>query len=278
MVERRPILEFENVTVSFAGTPALDNLSFLVREGDSRIILGAAGSGKSVLMKTALGLLKPDHGRVKVFGEDTSQLSERQWYAVRRKLGVLFQEGGLFDSLTIEENVAYPLENNRVNRPSAEEIHERTKEALEFVELGGTLDKVPSELSGGMRRRVGIARAMVTSPALTLYDSPTAGLDPITSYTIVALIAKERCVHNTTTMIATHRYQDGHFLANYTYNGKTHRIEPVNRDGGDAGTRFWVLRSGRFAFEGTQSELEEIDDPYVRNFMKPRMKTYGKQE
>ncbi|MCC6262276.1 MAG: ATP-binding cassette domain-containing protein [Bryobacterales bacterium] len=278
MAERRPILEFENVTVSFAGTPALDNLSFLVREGDSRIILGAAGSGKSVLMKTALGLLKPDQGAVKVFGEDTSKLSETQWFAVRRKLGVLFQEGGLFDSLTIEENVAYPLENNRVNRPSAEEIYERTKEALEFVELGGTLDKVPSELSGGMRRRVGIARAMVTNPTLTLYDSPTAGLDPITSYTIVALIAKERCVHNTTTMIATHRYQDGHFLANYTYNGKTHRIEPVNRDGGDSGTRFWVLRNGRFAFEGTQSDLEETDDPYVRNFMKPRMKTYGKQE
>lgn len=278
MAERRPILEFKNVTVSFGETVALDDISFLVREGDSRIILGAAGSGKSVLMKTALGLNKPDSGTVKVFGEDTSGLSETKWFSVRRKLGVLFQEGGLFDSLTIEENVAYPLENNRVNRPSPEEIHERTKEALEFVELGDTLDKVPSELSGGMRRRVGIARAMVTNPTLTLYDSPTAGLDPITSYTIVALIAKERCVHNTTTMIATHRYQDGHFLANYTYNDKTHRIEPLNRDGGDAGTRFWVLRNGRFAFEGTQSELEETDDPYVQNFMKPRTETYGKQE
>ena len=277
MAERRPILEFENVTVSFAGVPALDDISFLVREGDSRIILGAAGSGKSVLMKTALGLIKPDRGRVKVFGEDTTGLSETQWFAVRRKLGVLFQEGGLFDSLTIEENVAYPLENNRANRPSAEEIHERAKEALEFVELGSTLDKVPSELSGGMRRRVGIARAMVTNPALTLYDSPTAGLDPITSYTIVALIAKERCVHNTTTMIATHRYQDGHFLANYTYNDKTRRIEPVSADGGDAGTRFWVLRGGRFAFKGTQSELEQTDDPYVRNFMKPRTDSDGKQ-
>lgn len=278
MAERRPILEFKNVTVSFGETVALDDISFLVREGDSRIILGAAGSGKSVLMKTALGLNKPDSGTVKVFGEDTAGLSETKWFSVRRKLGVLFQEGGLFDSLTIEENVAYPLENNRANRPSPEEIHERTKEALEFVELGDTLDKVPSELSGGMRRRVGIARAMVTNPTLTLYDSPTAGLDPITSYTIVALIAKERCLHNTTTMIATHRYQDGHFLANYTYNEKTHRIEPLNRDGGDAGTCFWVLRNGRFAFEGTQAELEATDDPYVQNFMKPRMETYGKQE
>lgn len=278
MEERQPILEFENVTVSFGETVALNDLSFLVRVGDSRIILGAAGSGKSVLMKTALGLIKPDSGKVKVFGEDTSNLTEDLWFAVRSKLGVLFQEGGLFDSLTIEENVAYPLENNRVNKPSSEEIHQRAKVALEFVELSGTLDKVPSELSGGMRRRVGIARAMVTNPALTLYDSPTAGLDPITAFTIVALIAKERRVHNTTTMIATHRYQDGHFLANYTYNDKTHRIEPVTSDGGDVSTRFWVLRDGRFAFDGTQSELEETDDPYVHNFRKPRTEIYGKQE
>ncbi|MCZ2157353.1 MAG: ATP-binding cassette domain-containing protein [Bryobacterales bacterium] len=276
MPEPRPILEFDRVTVSFGDTVALRELSFLVREGDSRIILGAAGSGKSVLMKTALGLIKPDEGRVKVFGEDTSKLKETQWFEVRRNLGVLFQEGGLFDSLTIEENVAYPLNNSRARKPSAAEIHSRTVEALEFVELGGTLDKVPSELSGGMRRRVGIARAMVTNPALTLYDSPTAGLDPITSYTIVALIAKERRMHNTTTMIATHRYQDGHFLANYTYNDKTHRIEPVTSDGSDTGTRFWVMHEGRFAFEGTQSELEQTTDPYVKNFVKPRIRTYGK--
>lgn len=278
MAERRPILEFRDVTVSFGETVALENISFLVREGDSRIILGAAGSGKSILMKTALGLIKPDHGAVLLFDEDTSRLSEEQWFAVRRRLGVLFQEGGLFDSLTIEENVSYPLENNRKEKPTPEEVHQRAQEALEFVELGHTLGKVPSELSGGMRRRVGIARAMVTKPVLTLYDSPTAGLDPMTSYTIVALIAKERCVHNTTTMLATHRYQDGHFLANYTYNGETQRIEPVTRDGGDVNTRFWVLREGRFAFDGTQSELEQTDDPYVQNFMKPRMEPYGKQE
>lgn len=275
MSERQPILEFDHVTVSFGDSAVLDDLSFLVREGDSRIILGAAGSGKSVLMKTALGLIKPDDGGVKIFGEDTSNLSETQWFEVRRNLGVLFQEGGLFDSLTIEENVAYPLNNSRAKKPAESEIHSRTVEALEFVELGGTLEKVPSELSGGMRRRVGIARAMVTNPALTLYDSPTAGLDPITSYTIVALIAKERRMHNTTTMIATHRYQDGHFLANYTYNDKTHRIEPVTSDGGDAGTRFWVMREGRLAFEGTQSELERTTDSYVRNFVKPRVRTYG---
>jgi phospholipid/cholesterol/gamma-HCH transport system ATP-binding protein len=277
MAERQPILEFRNVTVAFGDTLALDNVSFLVHAGDSRIILGAAGSGKSVLMKTALGLIRPDEGQVLLFGEDTTHLTEEQWFVVRRKLGVLFQEGGLFDSLTIEENVAYPLLNNRKEKPSLEEVHQRAKEALEFVELGHTLDKVPSELSGGMRRRVGIARAMVTKPVLTLYDSPTAGLDPITSYTIVALITKERCVHNTTTMIATHRYQDGHFLANYTYNVSTHRIEPVTQDGGNLFIRFWVMREGRIVFDGAQSELEQTTDPYVQKFMKPRMELYGNQ-
>lgn len=275
MPERAPILEFQGVTVDFGDTLGLDDVSFQVREGDARIILGAAGSGKSVLLKTALGLVRPTQGRVLVFGEDVTNLPEHAWFPVRRKLGVLFQEGGLFDSLTIEENVSYPLANNRKEPLPAEEIHQRAKTALEFVELGNTLDKVPSELSGGMRRRVGIARAMVTKPLLTLYDSPTAGLDPMTSYTIVALITKERCVHNTTTMIATHRYQDGHFLANYTYNGQTQSIELVRGDEGDRNTRFWVLRDGKLVFNGTQSELERESDPYISKFMKPRMDSNG---
>lgn len=277
MPERTPILEFRNVTVDFGDSLGLDNVSFQVKEGDARIILGAAGSGKSVLLKTALGLLRPTSGRVLVFGEDVTDLKETAWFPVRRKLGVLFQEGGLFDSLTIAENVAYPLENNRKEPLPAEEILGRVTEALEFVELGHTLDKVPSELSGGMRRRVGIARAMVTKPKLTLYDSPTAGLDPMTSYTIVALITKERCLHNTTTMIATHRYQDGHFLANYTFNAQTQSIEPLRGEGAesDAFTRFWVMREGKLVFDGTQSELERESDPYISKFMKPRMKWNG---
>lgn len=277
MADRDPILEFRNVSVHFGETIALDDVSFEVRSGDTRIILGAAGSGKSVLLKAALGLLRPSSGRVLVFGKDVTNLTESEWFLVRRKLGVLFQEGGLFDSLTIEENVAYPLQNNRTDPMRPAEIHEQAKSALEFVELGHTLDKVPSELSGGMRRRVGIARAMVTQPLLTLYDSPTAGLDPMTSFTIVALIAKERCIHNTTTMIATHRYQDGHFLANYTYNGKTQSIEPIRANGpdGDRYTRFWVLREGRLVFDGTQSELERVNDPYISKFMKPRVDLNG---
>jgi phospholipid/cholesterol/gamma-HCH transport system ATP-binding protein len=277
MADREPILEFRNVSVHFGETVALDNVSFEVRSGDTRIILGAAGSGKSILLKAALGLVRPSSGRVFVFGKDVTDLTESEWFLVRRKLGVLFQEGGLFDSLTIEENVAYPLQNNRTEPMKPDEIHEQVKSALEFVELGHTLDKVPSELSGGMRRRVGIARAMVTKPLLTLYDSPTAGLDPMTSYTIVALIAKERCIHNTTTIIATHRYQDGHFLANYTYNEKTQSIEAIRSNGedGDQYTRFWVLREGRLVFDGTQSELEHESDPYISKFMKPRVDLNG---
>lgn len=279
MAESKPILEFRNVTVDFGDAMGLDDVSFKVHEGDARIILGAAGSGKSVLLKVALGLVRPTSGRVLVFGEDTTDLDEGDWFVVRRKMGVLFQEGGLFDSLTIEENVGYPLENNRTEPLAPDELHRRVKEALEFVELGHTLAKVPSELSGGMRRRVGIARVMVTSPMLTLYDSPTAGLDPMTSYTIVALIAKERCLHNTTTMIATHRYQDGHFLANYTFNSDTQSIEPVPDPGarGDRYTRFWVLKEGRLVFNGTQAELERVDDPYVSKFMKPRVEMNGNE-
>jgi phospholipid/cholesterol/gamma-HCH transport system ATP-binding protein len=274
-----PVLEFQNVTVDFGDTKGLDNVSFRVRQGDARIILGAAGSGKSVLLKVALGLVRPTSGKVLVFGEDATNLSENEWFAVRRKMGVLFQEGGLFDSLTIEENVGYPLENNRMEPLPPEELHHRVKEALEFVELGHTLDKVPSELSGGMRRRVGIARAMVTKPMLTLYDSPTAGLDPITSYTIVALITKERCLNSTTTIVATHRYQDGHFLANYTFNGETQSIEPMpNPEAmGDRYTRFWVLQEGRLVFNGTQAELERVQDPYISKFMKPRVEMNGNQ-
>jgi len=277
MAERKPVLEFRDVSVHFGETIGIEDISFVVNEGDARIILGAAGSGKSVLLKVALGLVKPSKGRVLAFGEDVTSFTEEQWFQVRRKLGVLFQEGGLFDSLTIEENVAYPLNNNRLDKMSTETIHEEVKSALEFVELGHTLDKVPSELSGGMRRRVGIARAMVTQPLLTLYDSPTAGLDPMTSYTIVALITKERCVHNTTTMIATHRYQDGHFLANYTYNKETQSIEPIRATGpdGDPFTRFWVLQEGRLVFNGTQSELERNSDPYISKFMKPRVELNG---
>ncbi len=165
---------------------ALDCVSFEMGAGETRVILGAAGSGKTTLLKTALGLIRPDSGRVFLVGEEITGLKENQMFAIRSKVGVLFQEGGLFDSITIAENVAYPLLNRSTHEVPLEEVETKVREALRFVELEQTMDQFPSELSGGMRRRVGIARAVVSEPPLVLYDSPTAGLDPITATTIMA--------------------------------------------------------------------------------------------
>ncbi len=268
---RPSVLRFENVTVDFDGVPALSDVSFEALEGESRVILGAAGSGKTVLLKTALGLIRPDEGRVFAFGQDLTALTEEQLFDIRSKMGMLFQEGALFDSLDIEENVAYPLVNQRSARYAPEEVHSRVVEALEFVELGETLEKLPSELSGGMRRRVGIARASVTVPPLVLYDSPTAGLDPITAHTIMALVIKERDVAGTTTVIVTHRYQDGDLMANFRYNSVLGRLEPArNGARADLRTTFMVMREGRLVFEGPQDQLEASKDPYVARFVKRR--------
>src|SRR5579883_2435499 len=188
------ILRFEGVGVEFYGVKALENVSFDLRSGETRVLFGAAGSGKTVLLKVAIGLVKPTTGRVFLFDQDITNLPEQQLFAIRSKVGILFQESALFDSLTIEENVAYPL-LNRAGKPGeltteSDEVLNRVKEALRFVELEQTLTKFPSELSGGMRRRVGIARAAVSEPPLILYDSPTAGLDPITANNIIALLVK----------------------------------------------------------------------------------------
>jgi phospholipid/cholesterol/gamma-HCH transport system ATP-binding protein len=270
--ERHPtILRFEHVTVTFGGEPALSDLSFEAFEGESRVILGAAGSGKTVLLKTALGLVKPDSGKVFVFGQDISRLPEPNLFDIRSKIGMLFQESALFDSMTIEENVAYPLENQKSIQCPPEQVHPRVVEALEFVELGGTLERFPSELSGGMRRRAAIARAVVTGPPLVLYDSPTAGLDPITAHTIIALVIKERDVNQTTALMVTHRYQDGNLIANFRYNSEQGLVEPA-RNGARRGARttFMVLKEGRLIFEDDQDRLEASDDPYVKKFVKHR--------
>ncbi|HET8547198.1 MAG TPA: ATP-binding cassette domain-containing protein [Bryobacteraceae bacterium] len=262
------VVRFENVTVVFDDLKALDGISFEIRRGQTRIIFGAAASGKSVMLKTALGLVRPASGRVFLFGQDITGMSEEQMFTLRGRVGVLFQEGGLFDSLTIEENVAYPV----VNRATAPEerngdVTNRVREALRFVELEHTLEKVPSELSGGMRRRVGIARAMVTEPALMLYDSPSAGLDPITANTIMALIVKARDTRNTTIAIVTHRYQDGHIMADFRYNPESGELEPAPRESGiQERTVFMVLRDGCLVFEGTRDELNRQHDPYVARF------------
>ena len=266
-----PILRFENVSVAFDGSPALIDVSFQAFAGESRVILGAAGSGKTVLLKIALGLTRPDSGRVFVFGREIDAMRERELMDVRSRIGMLFQESALFDSLTIEENVAYPLENQKAIHCPKADVRPRVVEALEFVELGDTLEKFPSELSGGMRRRVGIARAVVTAPPLVLYDSPTAGLDPITAHTIMTLLIKQRDIARTTTLIVTHRYQDGNLVANFRYNSEQGRLEPAT-DGALRGARttFMVLREGRLAFEGDQDAVESSNDLYVSKFVKLR--------
>ena len=265
------ILRFENVTVSFDGTPALTDVSFEAFAAESRIILGSAGSGKTVLLKTALGLVKPDSGKVFAFGKDVTVMPERELFEIRSRMGMLFQESALFDSLTVEENVAYPLLNQRSIACPEAEVQTRVVQALEFVELGHTLEKFPSELSGGMRRRAAIARAVVTSPPLIFYDSPTAGLDPMTAYTIIALVIKERDLSQTTALMVTHRYQDGNLMANFRYNSEQGRLEPA-RDGTRriARTTFMVMREGRLIFEGDQDLLEASTDPYVMKFVKKR--------
>ncbi len=268
---KEPVLRFDHVKVSFDDQVALEDLSFAAYPGESRVILGAAGAGKTVLLKVALGLVKPEAGKVFAFGKDLSTMRERDLFEIRSKMGMLFQESALFDSLTIEENVAYPLLNQKSIQCPANEVHGRVQQALDFVELGKTLEKFPSELSGGMRRRAAIARAVVTDPPLVLYDSPTAGLDPITAHTIMALLIKERDMSHTTTLMVSNRYQDGNLIANFRYNSEKGDLEPV-RNGAKSGVKtiFMVMKEGRLAFEGEQDRLEASTDEYISKFVKQR--------
>ncbi len=263
------VLEFKDVTVRFDETVALDRLSFQVRRGETWVILGAAGTGKTVLLKTAMGLVHPDDGNVLVFGEDITLLEESELFRIRSEIGMLFQESALFDSQTIEENVAYPLRNQPGRNFSPEEVKTKVVDALTFVGLGKTLDKFPSELSGGMRRRVGIARATVTDPVLAIYDSPTAGLDPITANNIMAFIAKQRELKHTTTLIVTQRYQDGILMANYQFDPETEKWKAAEGENSPAHrTIFVVMQEGRIVFQGSQRELEASTDDYVSKFGK----------
>lgn len=263
-----PIVRFENVTVTLDDNPVLKGISFEMFARQARIIFGAAGSGKTILLKTAMGLERPSSGKVFLFGQDITGMPEQQLFDVRSKLGMLFQESALFDSLNIEQNVAYPLLNQKAVQADPKEVRPKVKEALEFVELGQTLKRLPSELSGGMRRRAAIARAVVTKPPFLLYDSPTAGLDPITAHTIMTLIIKERDLDNTSALIVTHRYQDGNLVANFRYNPDNGELVGAPGDTGPR-TRFMVLREGALVFDGPQDELEASQDEYIRKFVRP---------
>jgi phospholipid/cholesterol/gamma-HCH transport system ATP-binding protein len=259
-----PVVVFEDVSITFDIKPVLQNISFTVQRGETRIILGPAGGGKSVLMKLANGLIRPDSGTIRIFGEDITRMRETDLFKLRARIGMVFQESALFDSLSVEDNVAYRLHEEQVPE---EEAHKRVLEVLQFVELENTIAKFPSELSGGMRRRVSIARAIITKPDLILYDSPTGGLDPITSTTIIDLVIKQRDVTHTTSLVITHRLQDAFLLARNRFNQQTGKIEPIPNDGIDDSTKFLVLNEGQVVFDGTTSELVHSTDPWLRDYL-----------
>jgi phospholipid/cholesterol/gamma-HCH transport system ATP-binding protein len=262
------VVQFEDVSIGFDGKPVLQEISFSVERGQTLVLLGPAGCGKSVLLKLANGLLKPDSGTIRVFGEEIDKLRRREMYAMRARIGMVFQESALFDSLNVEDNVAYRLHEESVPE---EEAHARVVEALQFVELEDVIAKFPSELSGGMRRRVSIARAIISHPDLILYDSPTGGLDPITSTTIIELVMKQRDVWHTTSLVVTHRLQDAFILATNRFDPATGGMKPLPKDGPDGGidegTKFLLLNEGKIVFQGTTGELVRSDDPWVKRYL-----------
>src|SRR5277367_3704203 len=259
-----PVVVFKDVTITFDIKPVLKDVSFAVQPGETRIILGPAGGGKSVLMKLVDGLIRPDTGSIHVFGEDISHMRESDLFRLRARIGMVFQESALFDSFSVEDNVAYRLHEEHVPE---EEAHQRVIEVLQFVELEHTINKFPPELSGGMRRRVSIARAIISNPDLILYDSPTGGLDPITSTTIIELVIKQRDVTHTTSLVITHRLQDAFLLASHRFNQQTGKVEPIPNGGIDSSTKFLVLNEGQVVFDGTTQELVHTTDPWLKEYL-----------
>jgi phospholipid/cholesterol/gamma-HCH transport system ATP-binding protein len=261
---------FENVRIGFDEGDILRGVSFCVQERETMVLLGETGTGKTLTLKMATGLLRPSSGTVRVLGRNLSEMREKELLAFRKEIGFVFQEGALFDSMTVADNVAYQLREERVKE---EEVQERVLEVLRFVELEHTLEQLPSELSGGMRRRVSIARALINRPAIVLYDSPTAGLDPVTSQTIITLILRLRDVYGVTALLATHRLQDGFALANFHFDSESKRVVRNEENGngamtkGAAVTKFLVYKDGGIYFEGDPEELAESKDPYLKRFL-----------
>jgi phospholipid/cholesterol/gamma-HCH transport system ATP-binding protein len=263
-----PILEMKDVVKYYAGDkPVLDGVSFRVYRGETKIIIGASGSGKSTILKLIIGLDKPDEGQILVDGQDITGLNEQELVSVRQKIGMVFQESALFDSLTVRENVAYRLYEIGVDE---EEIDGKVRQSLGFVGLEDAIDKVPSELSGGMKRRVALARALISEPAIMLYDEPTAGLDPVTSKKINELIIALRDIKSVTGVFVTHRMRDAFTLATeYAVNGDK-EIRFASEDNNFlciANTRFLMLRDGKIIFEGPDELLRRSEDEYIKRFL-----------
>lgn len=259
-----PVLEFRNVSISFPGNSVLEDVSFRVGPNESRVLLGPAGVGKSVLLKLANGLLCPDSGSIHLFGHDITQMPEKNLFALRTRTGFVFQEGALFDSLTVRDNVAYQLIQEEV---ADDEIDMRVRESLRFVGLEQTFSLYPGSLSGGMRRRVAIARALINRPDLLLYDSPTGGLDPVTSTTIIELIVKQRDVYRTPSVLVTHRLQDAFTMCGHRFDQAEDRMVLLPKGEYDANTTFLMLSEGRLIFDGNLHELVRSENPLVREFI-----------
>jgi phospholipid/cholesterol/gamma-HCH transport system ATP-binding protein len=263
-----PAIELRNVSLSFESKRVLGDVSFVLGAGETLILLGVTGSGKSVLLKLMLGLLKPDGGQVLIEGQDLVPLSEASLQPLRRRMGIVFQEGALFDSLSVFDNVAYRLREEHMGDEAA--MEQRVREVLRFVEMEAAIEKMPSELSGGMRRRVAIARTIVSNPSIMLYDSPTGGLDPVTSYTINVLIAKLRDMQHVTSVVVTQRLQDAYELANYVFSAEKQTLVPLPQGSPATSrppTRFLMLRDGGVYFHGSEQELTHSPDPYLRKFL-----------
>jgi phospholipid/cholesterol/gamma-HCH transport system ATP-binding protein len=265
-VEEEPVVVFRNVWLAFDDHVVLRDVSFTLLPGRLKVFLGASGAGKSTVLRIILGLLKPDRGEVYVLGRRVDQLSEAELMDVRAELGMVFQEGALFDSLTVGENVGYRLYEEL--REPADRADRRVAEVLGFIGLGEYMDRMPSELSGGQRRRVAIARAMASRPRILLYDEPTTGLDPITAITVDKEIVKLRDLEGTSGILVTHQLRDAFFIATHeaVRAGGEVTFVPASSERAER-TEFLMLREGRVAFEGTAARLRDTTDPYLRAFL-----------
>ena len=262
-----PVVVFQDVHLGFEDNEVLRGISFQIEARETKILLGESGSGKTLILKLAAGLIRPDSGKITVMGHDLSEMSEVQLLDFRRTIGFVFQEGALFDSLDVADNVAFRL---REEHMPEDEIESRVREALRFVEMEPAINKFPDELSGGMRRRVSIARALVDRPPIVFYDSPTAGLDPVTSQTIITLILRLRDTLGVTSFLATHRLQDAFGLANFCFDPKTSRIEKLSPNGARgevAPTNVLVLKNGEIYYRDSADNLLKSTDKYLKQFL-----------
>ena len=265
--ENVPAIEFRDVVLAYDDNVILDGISFSVQPGETKIVLGGSGTGKSTILKLTLGLIAPDAGQIFLDGEEVTGLPEQDLILKRRKIGMIFQDGALFDSLSVWENVGFRLLEKDTPR---EEVDESVRRTLRFVNLDDAIDKMPNELSGGMRRRVGIARALVGSPKIILYDEPTAGLDPPTARTICELAMKLRDLEGVSSIFVTHRIDDARQMSSeFVTIGESGELQIVQEkdDFCLINTRFIMLRRGKIIFSGTDEQLWASTDPYIKSFL-----------